>query len=153
MSNTQLVIEHAERLCRSNGTRLTEKRKQVLTGLIGSEKALSAYELVDVCKTQLGQSIPVMSVYRILEFLQVENLVHRLNLTNKYIACSHIACDHAHEVPQFLICNQCGKVKEIGIKKSLIDTLMASVEQAGYFLNSTQLELNCLCQACAKPAG
>ena len=149
MSNTQLVIERAERLCQSHGTRLTEKRKQVLTGLISSEKALSAYELVDFCKIQLGQSIPVMSVYRILDFLQVENLVHKLSLTNKYVACSHIACDHAHEVPQFLICNRCGKVKEIGIKKSLIESLTTSVEQAGYFLNGSQLELNCLCQSCA----
>ena len=152
MSSTKTILKHAEQHCKSHGVRLTDKRKQILTGLVKSEKALSAYELVDFCKTEFGENIPAMSVYRILDFLQDEDLVHKLNSANKYVACAHIACDHTHEVPQFLICNECGSVKEIGIKKSLINTLTRSVEQAGYLLKSPQLELNCLCQSCANSA-
>ena len=51
---------------------------------------MSAYELVDYCKETYGVSPPPMSVYRILDFLQQERLVHKLNLANKYIACAHI---------------------------------------------------------------
>lgn len=146
------ILQHAENSCRSNGARLTEKRKRVLTGLLKSGKALSAYELIDHIKTEFGESPPAMSVYRILDFLQSENLVHKLHVANKYVACSHISCDHAHEVPQFLICDYCGNVEEISIKKSLIDSLKQNVEDAGYILKSQQLELHCLCQHCADNA-
>lgn len=149
MVSTQKVINSAEAQCQNRGTRLTEKRKRVLSGLVSSGKALSAYELIDYCKDAYGENIPAMSVYRILEFLQEEQLVHKLNLANKYVACSHITCDHAHAVPQFLICNECSQVREISIERSLIDSLKQNVEDADYQLLSTQIELNCLCQSCA----
>jgi len=152
MGNIRKILERAEQNCNATGARLTDKRKRVLTGLLKSQKALSAYDLVDYWRTEFNESIPAMSVYRILEFLENENLVHKLHLANKYIACSHISCDHTHEVPQFLICDACGNVKEIGIKKSLIETLRKNVAQAGYLLKSPQLELHCLCQDCANEA-
>lgn len=149
MKQIQKVINSAEAHCQKRGTRLTEKRKHVLSGLVSSEKALSAYELIDYCKDEYSEKIPAMSIYRILDFLQGEHLVHKLNLANKYVACSHITCDHEHEVAQFLICNECSQVKEIAIKRALVDSLKKNVEDADYQLLSTQIELNCLCQSCA----
>ena len=148
MNRVQKIIDHAERHCKAHGSRLTSKRKQVLSCLLQSEKAMSAYELVDFCKVEFGETIPAMSVYRILNFLQDEHLVHKLNLANKYVACAHITRDHAHAVTQFLICGQCQKVKEISIDKSTIAELQKSVEQAGFQLISPQLEMNCICEAC-----
>ncbi len=150
MATVESIINHAERQCKSHGARLTDKRKQVLTGLLQSEKALSAYELADYFTKELDQSIPAMSIYRILEFLQQEQLVHKLNLANKYIACSHITCEHEHAVPQFLICNKCQKVKEISINKAMIDDLQQNVENAGFHLASPQLEMNCVCESCSE---
>ena len=118
MNKVDEIIVHAEKHCKNHGSRLTTKRKQVLSSLIQSEKALSAYELIDIFEACFGEKIPAMSVYRILEFLENEHLVHKLNLANKYVACSHITCDHAHGVPQFLICGSCNQVKEISINKS-----------------------------------
>lgn len=150
MATVTSIIDHAERHCKNNGSRLTQKRKQVLEGLLESEKALSAYELADYCSKRFDQSLPAMSVYRILSFLQQEQLVHKLNLANKYVACSHITCDHAHDVPQFLICNSCQKVKEISIDKSMIDNLQNNVREAGFHLSSPQLEMNCICDQCVE---
>ena len=150
--NTQKIIERAEQRCKTHGARLTSKRKQVLSGLLQSEKAFSAYELVDYCKSEFGEKIPAMSVYRILAFLQEEQLVHRLKLANKFVACIHIACDHPHGVPQFLICGQCQHVKEIAIKKSTINSLRQSVEEAGFHLLSPQLEMDSLCEHCMSNA-
>ncbi|MGL1958705.1 MAG: transcriptional repressor [Colwellia sp.] len=144
------ILEHAEKHCKNNGTRLTDKRKQILTGLIQSKKALSAYELADFCRAEYNSAIPTMSVYRILDFLENESLVHKLHLANKYIACSHISCNHEHEISQFLICSECNNVKEINIEKALIKTLQDNVNEAGYLLKSPQLELHCLCQDCAQ---
>lgn len=148
MNNVEAIMRHAEQHCKANGSRLTAKRKQVLSGLLKSNKALSAYELVDFCKKEFGEALPAMSVYRILDFLQGERLVHKLDLANKYVACSHIACDHAHGVPQFLICGQCQKVKEISIHKLAIEALQREVAAAGFHLASPQLEMNCICTKC-----
>ena len=152
MSRVQAAIDHAENSCKSRGVKLTNKRRQVLSGLLQSNKAKSAYELADYCRVEFGEKLPPMSVYRILEFLQEERLVHKLNLANKYIACSHITCDHDHGISQFLICANCQTVKEITVKKSTMNTLKRSVEGAGFDLVSPQMELNCLCHDCKNQA-
>lgn len=150
MNKVNTIIEHAEEHCKSHGARLTVKRKQVLASLVQSDKALSAYDVIDSCKQEFNENIPAMSVYRILEFLEGENLVHKLKLANKYVACSHITCGHDHGVPQFLICSTCNRVKEISIKTATMAELESDVEQAGFKLASPQLEMNCICNACAE---
>lgn len=149
MNNVDAIIEHAENHCKSHGSRLTAKRKLVLSTLVQSEKALSAYDVIDLCKKEFNENIPAMSVYRILEFLETEKLVHKLKLANKFIACSHIACGHEHEISQFLICDKCDYVKEINVKKSTIDDLKNDIEYAGFQLISPQLEMNCICNNCS----
>lgn len=152
MSRLEKKIEQAERKCIQNGVRLTVKRKLVLSSLLVSDKAVSAYEIVDYCKKSFGQIIPAMSVYRILEFLEQQQLAHKLNLANKYVACSHIGCDHAHEVSQFLICRVCQRVKEVSLGKMTENELRNDVKEAGFHLVSPQLEINCVCNECLKNA-
>lgn len=148
MEPLEKVIEHAEKNCKAHGTRLTDKRKQVLAALLKSKKALSAYQLIEIYQTEYGEKLPAMSIYRILEFLQNQHLVHKLNLANKYVACAHITCEHEHEVSQFLICSECQKVEEISIGKSTISEFQKNVEDAGFRLVSPQLEMNCVCKDC-----
>ena len=152
MTKIQNIINHAEQNCKYHGSKLTTKRKQVLSGLLHADRAMSAYELVTYCKEAYGESPPPMSVYRILTFLQDEHLVHKLDLANKYIACAHITCDHEHGVPQFLICGDCQRVEEITVGKSTITNLKRKVEEAGFHLASPQLEINCLCNDCKDKA-
>ncbi|MEM0953391.1 MAG: Fur family transcriptional regulator [Pseudomonadota bacterium] len=142
------AIERAEQQCADRGLRLTTKRKQVLTGLLASGKALSAYELVAVCEEEFDQAMPPMSVYRILDFLQEQRLVHRLDLVNRYVACSHITCDHSHGEPQFLICGSCNRVDEIRPRHDVAQLLREDIESAGFHLRSAQLEINCICDDC-----
>ena len=149
MRNVEQIIDRAEQHCKARGTRLTPKRKQVLSGLAGSAKALSAYELIDICKAQSGEKLPAMSMYRILDFLRKEHFVHRLDITNKYIACSHITCDHEHLASQFLICERCQSVKEIMLNDSTLAELRQTVERNGYRLASPKFEINCICERCA----
>ena len=148
MKSPTKAIAHAEQQCIENGTKLTQKRKAVLLGLLKSNQALSAYELSDLCKEELGEPLPPMSVYRILDFLESEQLVHKLKLANRFVACVHITCDHQHAVPQFLICTNCYRVSEISIKESTLRALQKNVADAGYKLVSPQIEMNCLCDEC-----
>ncbi len=148
MTQVQVNIEHAVRKCRQKGVRLTQKRQLVLTSLLMSEKAMSAYELVAIIEQEFGQIIPAVSVYRILGFLEEHQLAHKLNLANKYVACRHFNCDHLHDVKQFLICNVCQRVKEISLGKLTEHELKHDVEASGFKLVSPQLELNCVCDDC-----
>ncbi len=146
------ILNKAHDMCVHSGNRLTEKRKRILELLVTSKIPLSAYEVASAYNETADAAMPAMSVYRILEFLESEQLVHKLTSANKYVACSHITCDHRHEVPQFLICGNCQSVKEIAITKSIIDDLDLQVKKAGYKLMNSQLELDCLCDDCVSKA-
>lgn len=148
MSNVTNQIEHAEQHCKTHGARLTSQRKQVLARLIESNRALSAYELVDFCKERYGESIAAMSVYRSLEFLEKEDLVHKLNSTNKFVACAHICREHDHGVAQFLICKECNKITELTLEPLVIDSLRDEAAKAGFTVISPQLEISCVCDEC-----
>ena len=146
--NVKQVLQQAEKNCHDQGARLTPKRRYVLELLLSAEYPLSAYEIASLYQQQTEKKIPAMSVYRMLDFLIEQGLVHKLSSTNKYIACSHIACDHDHQTPQFLICDQCHDVQEIGIDTRLITALKESIAAKQFQLKSPQLELHGLCEAC-----
>lgn len=151
MSKVQQVILDAERRCAKTGARLTKRRKQVLSALVQAEAALSAYELVDLCNSQSNEPMPAMSVYRILEFLEAQSLVHKLSTTNKYIACSHITCDHEHYCrPQFLICNDCPRVQEVDVTAETLTAMKGAANAVGFSLSNPQLEVSGTCGHCRK---
>ena len=142
------VINHAEQNCKQHGGRLTKKRKQILQLLLEKAQPLSAYELADLYHEVTKEKIPAMSVYRMLDFLIEFKLVHKLSSTNKFLACAHIACDHVHQTPQFLICDDCDSVSEIGIDNKLIHALEKSIQAKHFQLTSPQLELHGVCEDC-----
>ncbi|WP_411065728.1 Fur family transcriptional regulator [Vibrio rotiferianus] len=150
MSDVDAIIKHVEMSFKAQGKQLTSKRKLVLRALVHADKALSAYELVDYCKAHFEQNIQAMSVYRILDFLEAEHLAHKLKVSNKYIVCSHILCEHEHGVPQFLICAKCNKISEQAIDPTLIHGLQSHAKEEGFTVVSPQLEINCVCDDCAK---
>lgn len=146
--DVEQILDKAAEKCSVSGNRFTEKRKHILSILVRSAVPLSAYEVADAYSEQAEAKMPVMSVYRILDFLEQEQFVHKLNSTNKYVACSHIHCGHTHGVPQFLICSNCQAVKEITVGREIIAQLEDKVEAAGYHLTDSHLELQCLCDKC-----
>lgn len=144
------ILQRAKDICQQHEVRLTEKREKVLSALVQSGQAMSAYELAEQYRELFQQSIPAMSVYRILDFLAEMSLVHKLSSANKYIACSHISCSHEHQIPQFLICETCNAVSEVAVNASVIAELSQSVAEIGFTLANEQLELRGFCQACQK---
>ena len=95
-SQLDSLLRAAEVSCAEKGARLTQRRRQVLTVLMQSSSPLSAYEVLDLCNRSTTSAMPAMSVYRILDFLEQQLLVHRLSTSNKFVSCAHIACDHKH---------------------------------------------------------
>ncbi len=142
------AVMAAQEKCLLTGVKLTKKRKNILFVLLQAEQPLSAYEIMAAYQEQFHETILAMSVYRMLNFLMDVKLVHKLATTNKYLACSHIASDHPHQVPQFLICDSCQAVNEIGIRQQIASELRTSIEDTGFAIENQQLELHGLCEHC-----
>ena len=96
--------------------------------------------------------MPAMSVYRILDFLQEEQFVHRLETANKYISCSHLSCSHEHLQAQFLICNSCRRVEEIDMSSAALAAMQTAASAAGFTSVSPQLEVSGVCGNCVPGA-
>lgn len=148
MDNITQTLNSAANLCIEQGARLTTKRKLVLAELLRSPIALSAYEIMERVNQLAAIRMPAMSVYRILTFLEEKELAHKLNTENKYVACTHILCDHAHKAPQFLICERCLSVKEESIDQETFNRLANNLKVNGFQLKQKQLEMKGLCNHC-----
>jgi len=148
MNTAHKIVEIAKQECKAHGVAITTKRVNVFSILISVKTAVSAYELADAYQRMFNEPVPVITVYRVLDFLQREHLVHKLETANKFIACSHADCEHEHPASQFLICTQCLKVKELGINPAKFTELKHTIEQAGFHLENPQLEISCICEKC-----
>lgn len=136
-------LSAAERLCAQRGTRLTPLRRLVLETLLRHHGSLKAYELLDTLRTvQPGAAPP--TVYRALDFLTEQGLIHRLDAVNAWSACTDVG-GQPHDV--LVVCTRCGSVAELS-DPALGRRLAACVAQAGYALSGQETELRALCPRC-----
>ena len=147
MNKKQLsrVLKHAEALCLERGVRLTEQRRAVLRLLCQSGKPLGAYELLDRMRTTLKNPAPPV-VYRALDFLLEQGLVHKLESLHAYVGCTHPEHPHAS---QFLICGDCGEVAEVE-DPSIANSLQAAGRAVGFHTKRPVVELLGTCAQCAE---
>jgi Fur family zinc uptake transcriptional regulator len=137
------ILEHAEVLCRERGVRLTEQRKTILRLLCASDKPISAYELLDQMRSVVKNPAPP-TVYRALDFLLEQGLVHKLESLHAYVGCTHP--DHPH-ASQFLICDDCGEVTEVE-DASVAESLRASGQALGFRTKRPIVEVLGTCAQC-----
>ena len=84
-------------------------RRHVLEVLAASHKPLGAYEIIDLVAARGPRPAPI-TIYRALDFLTAQGLVHRIESRNAFLACIN---NHASDAPVvFLICEHCGAVGE-----------------------------------------
>src|SRR5579864_7969497 len=140
---TSAAIAHAEEQCAAREQRLTPIRRQVLEALLASHKPLGAYEIVDLLPGDVRPA-PI-TVYRALDFLRDNGLVHRIASRNAFVACVH---DHAgDDLVVFLICERCGAVGEAA-STSVAEALKASSRAAGFSPKSPLIEIAGICSHC-----
>ena len=152
-SKLDSLLRAAEVSCAENGARLTQRRRHVLSELMQSSSPLSAYEVLDLCNRSTTSAMPAMSVYRILDFLEQQLLVHRLSTSNKYVSCSHIACDHKHfQATHFLLCEGCSSVEEVDATEEASEALEQMAKTVGFKLTTQQFELSGICTTCQNRA-
>jgi Fur family zinc uptake transcriptional regulator len=82
---TSDAIAHAEAACIAREERLTPIRRRVLEALLASHAPLGAYELIDRLANAGARPAPI-TIYRALDFLREQGLVHRIESRNAFIA-------------------------------------------------------------------
>jgi len=138
------ALAHAEALCIKRGERLTAMRRQVLEVLSGSHKPLGAYEIIDLVAARGPRPAPI-TIYRALDFLREQGLVHRIESRNAFIACVH---NHADSDPVvFLICERCGAVGEAA-SAAVADTIKTASRAAGFTPKTPLIEISGICAHC-----
>jgi Fur family transcriptional regulator, zinc uptake regulator len=134
----------AEAKCMEHGRRLTPIRRHVLDVLLGSHQPLGAYEIMERLAPQGPRPAPI-TVYRALEFLRDNALIHRIESRNAFVACVH---NHAGaESVVFLICERCGAVGEAA-SMAVAATLSPAARAAGFTPKSPVIEIGGICAHC-----
>src|SRR5262245_11532034 len=134
----------AEARCHERGQRLTPIRRAVLGALLGSHQPLGAYEIMERVAGGGPRPAPI-TVYRALEFLRENGLVHRIESRNAFVACVHAHV--AGDLVVFLICERCGAVGEASSVK-VASTLRSAARAVGFTPKSPVIEVGGVCTHC-----
>lgn len=127
------ALAQAENLCRQRGARLTDLRRRVLEIIWSHPKPMGAYAILDVLRDDGRQGAPP-TVYRALDFLLEQGLIHRLVSLNVFTGCRQPDSRHGG---QFLICQDCGQVNEIN--NLAVEALLRAEAAAHQFTVLTQM--------------
>ncbi len=149
VSTTKAQLDQAAETCARHGARLTEIRRRVLALIIESRGPLGAYALLDKLKAERANATPV-TVYRALDFLLENGLIHKIERLNAFIACTDQG-DHTHQhvhAAQFLICRTCGTVAELE-DPSIAEAISHAAGRTGFRPVHATIEVEGLCGACA----
>ena len=139
------ALRRAEAVCLEHRSRLTPIRKKVLELIWQSHKPIKAYDLLAQLSTD-GHIEKPPTVYRALQFLLDNQLIHRIESSNTYIGCEF---EHKEMDSKFFICDQCHEVEELHEPK-LDKTLSEASKKQGFIPNQTNIEIHGTCATCAK---
>ena len=149
--DTAAAGHHSHDHCEGHGQhleklRLTPGRQVILDMLCAAGRPLGAYEMIDKLADENGRRPAPISVYRALDYLLENGLVHRLATRNAYLACGH---RHDQSEPVvFLICETCGKAEE-ATSTGIDDSLSAVTASSRFKPRAAMIEIAGVCSACA----
>lgn len=145
---TEDAISHAERICSGRRQKFTPIRRQVLGALLSSHRPLGAYEVIEELAKSMARPAPI-TVYRALDFLMENGLVHRIESRNAFLACAH---NHDETtMVAFLICESCGSVGEIPATP-LAQSFNEAARGTGFAPKLSVVEITGVCAHCQKAA-
>ncbi len=137
-------LARADTACTQRGARLTEIRRTVLELILRAGEPIGAYALLGQLRSRHGQGQPP-TVYRALDFLLGQGLIHRVERLNAFVGC-HEEASHPHPV-QFLICAQCGAVSEFE-DVEIARAVAAVAARNGFAVTRSTVEVEGVCAVC-----
>jgi Fur family zinc uptake transcriptional regulator len=138
------ALQEAEQLCARREARLTPLRRRVLELVWQNHQPSGAYQLLDQLAAGSASRVAPATVYRALDFLQEQGLVHRLASLNAYIGCPHA---ERHHRGHFLICRHCQATVEI-TSSQVAEAIDASARAAGFEAEEEWVEVLGVCAGC-----
>ncbi|MFZ4789782.1 MAG: Fur family transcriptional regulator [Candidatus Competibacteraceae bacterium] len=146
-SPTQDALAQAEVVCQQRGSRLTDLRRRVLEILWNHLTPMGAYAILDVLRDDGRPGAPP-TVYRALDFLLEQGLIHRLASVNVFTICRQPGHPHGG---QFLICRDCGQVDELS-NPTVENLLRAEAETRDFEVLAQMVEILGRCPDCRRGA-
>ena len=153
VDDASAFIDAVEAACRARGLRLTPVRARVLGLVADAGKPVKAYDLLEQIRVAnsadgegAGAAAPP-TVYRALDFLLANGVIHKLETLNAFVACHHPSTAQ-HSVP-FLICDRCHSAVELE-DRQVVAALDERARALGFVPQAQTLEVHGLCARCSQ---
>lgn len=139
------AVKVAGEICLRRGAKLTPLRRRVLELVWHSHKPVGAYDVLERLQAEDKRSAAPPTVYRALEFLIEQRLIHRIESLNAFVGCVDPSRPHA---AQYLICRQCGVINELE-DGAITGAIGSQAERHGFVVHEQTVEIHGLCRVCA----
>ncbi|MFT6212699.1 MAG: Fur family zinc uptake transcriptional regulator [Alphaproteobacteria bacterium] len=137
------AMRNAEMICQEKNIKLTKLRKSVLELIWTGHTPQKAYDLLTIFQKEDPAAKPA-TIYRTLDFLQENGLVHRINRLNAYIGC----VNPNHKEPYFLmVCLHCNNVEE-STHSEYRDFFNKMINHSQFQCSNKVFEIEGTCQNC-----
>ncbi len=138
------ALGRARALCDARGVRLTPLRERVLELVWSGHKPRGAYAILEDLAEEGGRRPAPLTVYRALDFLVEQGLVHRIESLNAYVGCADPGTAHTG---QFLVCERCGNAAELDDPR-IAKAVAEAAGALGFQVTRQTVEVAGLCPAC-----
>lgn len=125
--------------------RLSPLRRRVLDIIVAKTQPVGAYDILDALRP-LDEAATAAGVYRSLEFLSKNGMIHRLESTKAFVACTLAHYGHSS---QFIVCRNCGQAVETN-DPSLNNVAQTLANSLGFSLTPGTIEISGLCESCTQ---
>jgi Fur family zinc uptake transcriptional regulator len=147
--DTEKSLQLASDACRLGGSELTALRRAVLSLILEAETPPTAYQLLDRLRAARKKGVAPPTIYRALDFLVEQKLVHKLERLNAFVPCIEVG--HGGDPAAFLICRVCETVEEVE-DPTLVAALNHVAAERGFRMKRSTVEIEGICAACSDPS-
>ena len=139
-----VYLEQIQLYCNKNKIKFTNLRKRIYQIILEQSNPIKAYEILEIFKKELPKSRP-FTIYRTLDFLIENRLIHKLQNNNSYMICQHP--EKKHLGCSIFICQECQNISEI-CNQNVNLSINQSAKNNNFKINNVTLEIGGICSSC-----
>lgn len=135
----------ANERCQASGYKLTLLRKQVFEIILAAERPIGAYDIMAELAIVSGRDhIAPPTVYRSLDFLSEQQLIHRVHSLNAFLPKISL---EENKASALFICQQCGTYTD-ATNNAIQQCLNQIANELRFQIANQSLEVLGMCTAC-----
>ena len=137
MDNFKTILN----ICMQKGFKITPLRFAIIEIISYEEKCIKPYLLFKKLKKK-KQTTSIMSIYRTINFLEKNNVLHKIKTLKSYFLCCN-----PNRICQLFICVNCKSTIEKH-EHSVYHLLQDIAYEERFFILKKEIEITGLCKAC-----